>query len=105
MGTELELEPIGVASKELISEEGVAAMRHNEVTRIFVDPRIDPQTGDVFGPILHPLTHTLTRGGVATALPRAARHGGCIGARRIGLRGSGTTHAFACGSGSGFGSD
>jgi hypothetical protein len=52
MGTELDLQPIGVASKELVSEEGIAAMSRLEVTRIFVDPRIDPDTGDVFGTIL-----------------------------------------------------
>jgi hypothetical protein len=52
MGTELSLEPIGVASKELISDEGIAAMRRLDVTRIFVDPRIDPGSGDVFGTIL-----------------------------------------------------
>ncbi len=52
IGTELDLQPIGVDSKELISEEGIAAMRRLDVTRIFVDPKIDPQTGDVFGTIL-----------------------------------------------------
>jgi hypothetical protein len=52
MGTELDLQPIGVASKDLVSDEGIAAMSRLEVTRIFVDPRIDPVTGDVFGKIL-----------------------------------------------------
>jgi hypothetical protein len=52
IGTELDLQPIGVASKELISEEGIAAMNLLAVTRIFVDPRFDPVTGDVFGQIL-----------------------------------------------------
>ena len=52
IGTELELQPIGVASKELVSEEGIAAMNRLDVTRIFVDPRFDPATGDVFGTIL-----------------------------------------------------
>jgi hypothetical protein len=52
IGTELELQPIGVASKELISEEGIAAMNALAVTRIFVDPRVDPETGDVYGQIL-----------------------------------------------------
>ena len=49
IGTELELAPIAIASKELVSTEGIAAMRGLDVTRIFVDPRIDPETGDVFG--------------------------------------------------------
>jgi hypothetical protein len=35
-----------------VSEDGLAAMRQLRVTRIFVDPEIDPQTGDVFGKIL-----------------------------------------------------
>jgi hypothetical protein len=52
IGTQLELAPIAIASKELVSAEGIAAMRGLEVTRIFVDPKIDPTTGDVFGTIL-----------------------------------------------------
>jgi len=52
MGTDLPLEPIGVASRELVSEQTVAALRRLEVTRVFVDPEIDPETGDVFGKIL-----------------------------------------------------
>jgi len=52
IGTELDLAPIAIASKELVSAEGIAAMRDLDVTRIFVDPRIDPDTGDVFGTIL-----------------------------------------------------
>src|SRR5215510_4655097 len=52
IGTELELAPIAIASKELVSAEGIAAMRDLDVTRIFVDPKLDPETGDVFGAIL-----------------------------------------------------
>lgn len=52
VGTDLDLQPIGVASKELVSEEGLAAMSRLELTRLFVDPRIDPETGDVYGTIL-----------------------------------------------------
>ena len=52
IGTQLELAPIAIASKELVSAEGIAAMRRLEVTRIFVDPKIDADTGDVFGTIL-----------------------------------------------------
>jgi hypothetical protein len=36
-----------------VSDEGIDAMRLLGVTRIFVDPRIDPDSGDVFGTILH----------------------------------------------------
>ncbi len=53
MGTAFALEAIGVASKDLVSDEGIDAMRLLGVTRIFVDPRIDPDSGDVFGTILH----------------------------------------------------
>jgi hypothetical protein len=52
IGTALDLAPIAIASKELVSAEGIAAMRDLDVTRIFVDPKLDPETGDVFGPIL-----------------------------------------------------
>src|ERR1043166_10283298 len=52
IGTALELAPIAIASKELVSAEGIAAMRDLDVTRIFVDPRLDPDTGDVYGTIL-----------------------------------------------------
>ena len=52
IGTAHDLQPIGVASKELVSEQGIAAMSDLGVTRIFVDPRIDPESGDVFGTIL-----------------------------------------------------
>jgi len=50
--SELELQPIGIASKELISDEGLASMRRLEVTRVFVDPVVDAATGEVHGPIL-----------------------------------------------------
>ena len=53
IGSTFELQPIGVASRELVSDEGIDAMRRLNVTRIFVDPRVDPDTGDVFGTILH----------------------------------------------------
>src|SRR5436190_16187905 len=52
LGVKLELSPIGIASKELVSGDGLDAMRRLSVTRIFLDPQIDPATGDVFGKIL-----------------------------------------------------
>ena len=52
IGSELALTAIGIASKELISETAVQALSRLEVTRVFVDPRIDPATGDVYGTIL-----------------------------------------------------
>lgn len=51
-GSKLELTPIGIAAKELVSEAGLAGMRTLLVTRIFLDPQIDPATGEVFGTIL-----------------------------------------------------
>jgi hypothetical protein len=50
--SELELVPIGVQSAQLLSTEASRAMRAQAVTRIFIDPEIDPQSGDVFGTIL-----------------------------------------------------
>ena len=50
IGTELELAPIAIASKELVSAEGIAAMRDLDVTRIFVDPRSTPRAGTSSAP-------------------------------------------------------
>src|SRR5262245_59742785 len=52
MGTELSLHAIGIASKELVSSQGVDALRRMALTRLFLDPQIDAATGDVFGKIL-----------------------------------------------------
>jgi len=52
LGSAFELSPIGVNSKELVSHEAVEAMRQLGVHRLFIDPRIDPHSGDVFGRIL-----------------------------------------------------
>ena len=52
LGSSFALTAIGVLAREVVSEEGIAALRQMQVTRIFLDPRHDPTTGDVFGPIL-----------------------------------------------------
>jgi len=52
MGTAYALSPIGVASRALVSSESIEALRRMEVTRIFVDPQIEPTSGDVVGTIL-----------------------------------------------------
>ena len=52
MGSELDLVPIGVSAIELVSTEGLKALREQMVTRIFVDPTLDEASGDVHGPIL-----------------------------------------------------
>jgi hypothetical protein len=50
--SELSLTPIGVAAREVFSDDGVAALRKLELQRVFIDPRRDAETGDVFGTIL-----------------------------------------------------
>lgn len=52
LGTDLDLVPIAVATTELVSTDGLAALRRQAVTRVFVDPQIDEATGDVHGAIL-----------------------------------------------------
>ncbi len=50
--SQLELAPIGLASRDLMSEDVISALRKLEVSRVFIDPRVDPASGDVFGTIL-----------------------------------------------------
>lgn len=52
MKVDVELTPIGMDAREMISDEGLQALRMQNVTRIFLDPSIDPDSGEVFGPIL-----------------------------------------------------
>lgn len=52
LGSSFALTAIGVAALEVVSTEGLAALRQMQVTRVFLDPRHDPATGDVYGPIL-----------------------------------------------------
>jgi hypothetical protein len=47
-----ELTAIGLDAQDLLRDETLAGLRAMEVTRLFIDPAIDPQTGDVFGTIL-----------------------------------------------------
>jgi hypothetical protein len=58
MGNGEELFAVGLDAGNLISDDVLAGLRDNAVTRLFVDPSIDPATGDVFGTILRlaPLT-------------------------------------------------
>jgi hypothetical protein len=58
MGTGEELFAIGVDAGAMISDEMLGALRDTAVTRLFIDPAIDPDTGDVHGKILRlaPLT-------------------------------------------------
>jgi hypothetical protein len=52
MGTGEELFAVGLDAGELISDEMLDGLRNTSVTRLFIDPTIDPDTGDVFGKIL-----------------------------------------------------
>jgi len=58
MGTDEALFAIGLDAGALISDEMLAGLRDREVTRLFIDPQIDPDNGDVHGKILRlaPLT-------------------------------------------------
>jgi hypothetical protein len=58
MGNGEELFAVGTDAKELISSELLDGLRNSAVTRVFIDPAIDPDSGDVFGTILRlaPLT-------------------------------------------------
>jgi hypothetical protein len=47
-----ELTAIGLDASDLLRDETLAGLRSNSVTRLFIDPAIDPDTGDVFGTIL-----------------------------------------------------
>ncbi len=58
MGTGEELFAIGTDAGALLSNEILEGLRNTAVTRLFIDPAIDPGSGDVFGKILRlaPLT-------------------------------------------------
>jgi hypothetical protein len=58
MGTGEALFAIGLDAGALISDEMLAGLRDSAVTRLFIDPQIDPDSGDVHGKILRlaPLT-------------------------------------------------
>ena len=58
MGTAGELFAIGLDAGALISDEVLGGLRSSAVTRLFIDPAFDAETGDVHGKILRlaPLT-------------------------------------------------
>jgi hypothetical protein len=58
MGTGEQLFAIGLDAGALISDEVLAGLRGSAVTRLFIDPAIDPDSGDVHGKVLRlaPLT-------------------------------------------------
>jgi hypothetical protein len=58
MGTHDQLFAIGLDAGALISDEILGGLRNSAVTRLFIDPAVDPDSGDVHGKILRlsPLT-------------------------------------------------
>jgi hypothetical protein len=52
MGTGDELFAVGIEAGALIAGDVLAGLRASAVTRLFVDPAIDPASGDVYGKIL-----------------------------------------------------
>ena len=52
-----QMSPIGLDSKHLLADEMLGMLQAMDVTRIFVDPEIDPATGDVHGAILRLASH------------------------------------------------
>jgi hypothetical protein len=52
-----ELWPIGLDSVHLLSDPVMGMLQEMDVTRIFVDPEIDPVSGDVHGAILRLAGH------------------------------------------------
>jgi hypothetical protein len=52
MGTGEDLFAVGLDAGALISDEMLEGLRNTAVTRLFIDPQIDPTSGDVHGKIL-----------------------------------------------------
>jgi hypothetical protein len=52
MGTGEQLFAIGLDAGALMSDDVLAGLRNTAVTRLFIDPAVDPDTGDVHGKIL-----------------------------------------------------
>jgi hypothetical protein len=58
MGNGEELFAIGLDAGALLNDDMLAGLRNTAVTRLFIDPSVDPESGDVHGKILRlsPLT-------------------------------------------------
>jgi len=52
MGTGEDLFAIGLDAGALMSDDMLSGLRNSAVTRLFIDPQIDADTGDVHGQIL-----------------------------------------------------
>jgi hypothetical protein len=58
MGTGEDLFAVGLDAGNLLTDDMLSGLRNSAVTRLFIDPEIDPANGDVHGKILRlaPLT-------------------------------------------------
>ena len=58
MGTGEKLFAVGLDAGNLLTDDVLSGLRNSAVTRLFIDPEIDPGNGDVHGKILRlaPLT-------------------------------------------------
>ena len=52
MGNDEELFAVGVDAGVLMADEMLDGLRNTAVTRLFIDPAIDAESGDVYGKIL-----------------------------------------------------
>ena len=52
MGTGEDLFAVGLDAGAFMSDEMLSGLQHSEVTRLFIDPAIDAESGDVHGKIL-----------------------------------------------------
>ena len=52
MGNGEALFAVGLDAGNLVTDDMLAGLRNSSVTRLFLDPAIDPDSGDVFGKIL-----------------------------------------------------
>jgi hypothetical protein len=52
MGNGEQLFAVGLDVGALLTDEILSGLRDSAVTRLFIDPAIDPESGDVFGKIL-----------------------------------------------------
>jgi hypothetical protein len=57
MGTGEKLFAIGVDAGAMLTDEMLSGLRDSAVTRLFIDPAIDPTNGDVHGQILRLAPH------------------------------------------------
>jgi hypothetical protein len=52
LGSEYGLSAIGMDARDVVADTTLTTLRELQITRVFIDPSIDPASGDVFGTIL-----------------------------------------------------